>query len=239
MMSVIDVPVPEVYEGNRVVCCVVTRTGREKYLKRTLAALAKQPVDIMVWANGPIDLRVIPVGTLVTVHPFNVGQHVAHNAMLDDAVRAGHYDWHIRIDDDCWIRGTTWLTRLLKLQENLKELWGKPGVLSLNIQGLDAPPPTMQVYDVKGEYVHHVAMLGGIFRMAPMGLMRYFRWDERQAMGFGDATQFASFCEATGTAMLRLQDVKATHGDSTAKQNEKNEAWSHEHDMLQYVPLGL
>lgn len=238
-MQVIDVPVPEAYEGNRVVCCVVTRSGREKYLKRTLAALAKQPVDIMVWANGPIDIGVLPVGTMITVHPFNVGQHVAHNSMLDDAVRHGHYDWHIRVDDDCWIRGKNWLTRLLKAQEEIKKLRGKYAVMSVNILGLNSPPPTVHSYDLGSEIIHHVGMLGGIFRMSPMGLIRYFRWDERQAMGFGDATQFANFCASTDTDMFRLQDVKATHGDSTSKQNDGNEAWSHEHDMLQYMPLGL
>lgn len=216
----------------------MTRAGREKYLRRTLKTLRQQPVDIMVWANGPMDLDALGPFVWSHVHPFNVGQHVAHNSMLDEAVKRD-YDWHIRVDDDCWIRGKTWLTRMLKTQEKVKECGGKYAVMSPNITGLQSPPETIHAYDIDGEIAHHVAILGGIFRMSPMYLMRYFRWDERQAMGFGDATQFANFCDSTKTSMLRLQNVKASHGDSTAKQNEKNETWSHEHDMLQYVPLGL
>ena len=216
----------------------MTRSGREKYLSRTLRSLRRQPVDIMVWANGKMDESVFGDVVWSHVHPFNVGQHVAHNAMLDECVKRG-YEWHIRVDDDCWITTKTWLKRLMSVQNELIKLNGRAAVLGMRITGLNAPPVAIRAYEIGREIADHVSILGGIFRMSPMSMMRYFRWDERQAMGFGDATQFANFCESVGVAMLRIQGVKATHGDSTERQNALDNSWAHEHDMLQYIPLGL
>lgn len=157
--------------------------------------------------------------------------------MLDECTRRG-YDWHIRADDDCWIGTRNWLKRLLAAQEAIKRLRGKYVVLGINIKGLNDPPTTLVGYEIGREVIEQVDILGGIFRMSSMSLVRYFRWDERQAMGFGDATQFRSFCESTNTELLRVAGIKATHGDSTNKQ-QLDEVWSHEHDMLQYIPLGL
>jgi len=171
-------------------------------------------------------------------HPFNVGQHVAHNAMLDECVKLG-VDWYIRIDDDCWISTRTWLKRLLALQEKIRELRGKYAVLGIQVDGLDSPPPAVRGYEMGREVIESVEILGGIFRMSPMPMVRYFRWDERQAMGFGDATQFKSFCESAGVDMYRVRTVRSTHGESTQKQNERDRSWEYEHAMLQYLPLGL
>jgi hypothetical protein len=158
--------------------------------------------------------------------------------MLDECVRLG-YDWHIRVDDDCWINSKTWLTKLLYAQEKLKDVGGY-AVLGLNVLGLDNPPPTDRAFDIKRNTVlEHVYILGGIFRMAPMSLMRYFRWDERQAMGFGDATQFASYCDSVGMKMFRMRMLQCSHGGSTQTQVIANDDWNHEHDMLQFIPLGL
>ena len=33
--------------------------------------------------------------------------------------------------------------------------------------------------------------------------------------------------------------VRATHGDSTTAQERRNADWGYEHDMLQYIPVGL
>jgi len=208
-----------------------------------LANLRKQPVDILLWANGPIDPKIADGCVYFHQHPFNVGQHVAHNEMLDECVRRG-YDWHIRIDDDCFINSRTWTRKLLGMQEHIKEIRGKYAVLGINVGGLYDPPQAIRAFEVApgktdGGIFELVEMLGGIFRMSPMYLMRYFRWDERQAMGFGDATQFRSFCESTDTIMFRIRTIHATHGESTQKQNEKSQDWSHSHDMLQYIPLGL
>jgi hypothetical protein len=115
---------------------------------------------------------------------------------------------------------------------------GRRAVVAPNIEGLDSPPKAIYTYEMGKETVHHVDILGGIFRMAPMSLMRYFRWDERQAMGFGDASQFRSFCENSHTNLLRVQGVRASHGESTQRQNVDS-AWKIRHDMDQYMPLGL
>ncbi len=201
-------------------------------------------MDILVWANGQIDEGVLGDVSWFQSHPFNVGQHVAHNEMLDECVRRG-YEWHIRVDDDCWIRTRTWLKKLLVIQEKLKKVRGcNFAVLGLNISGLDAPPQAITMrtrgFDLNDNtIVENVDILGGIFRMAPMTLMRYFRWDERQAMGFGDATQFKSVCESVGMKMFRVTNIHASHGGSTQAQNAADSDWTYEHDMLQFIPLGL
>jgi hypothetical protein len=178
-----------------------------------------------------------PEATWFYSHHFNAGQHVAHNEMLDECVRRG-YDWHIRVDDDCWFITKKWLGRLMRVAEAAKTVSGRWPVMAPNIEGLDNPPESVHTYEMGKELANHVEILGGIFRMSPMSLMRYFRWDERQAMGFGDASQFKSFCESTHTNMLRVQGVRATHGESTQRQNV-NQAWKVQHDMDQFLPLGL
>jgi hypothetical protein len=198
----------------------------------------------MLWINGggnPVDAT--QELAYCHWHPFNVGQHVAHNEMLDECVRRG-VDWHIRMDDDCWINSRTWLRKMLAIQEQVKTHISKYAVLSPTILGLDNPPPavTRRTHGIElkqGAVIESVDILGGIFRMSPMYLMRYFRWDERQAMGYGDATQFKNYCESTDTPLFRVRTLTATHGESTRKQNEKDADWGYEHDMLQYMPLGL
>ena len=204
----------------------------------------------MLWSNGAIDPTLADNCVYFHQHAFNVGQHVAHNAMIDECVQLG-ITWHIRVDDDCWMKTKAWHRRLMSVMENVKKLRGKYPVLGIRVDGLNNPPQTIAVasdgqqrarlleFKVGNEKVEAVEIVGGIFRMSHMSLLRYFRWDERQAMGFGDATQFKSLCESTGTDMLRVASVRCTHGESTNKQNEANPSWSHEHDMLQYVPLGL
>ena len=195
-------------------------------------------MDILLWANGPVDPALADGCVYFRQQSFNVGQHVAHNEMLDECVRRG-YDWHIRVDDDCWLSTRTWLKRLLAVEESVKKLTGKYCVVSPKVDGLDFPPETIQAFEMGREIVERVAILGGIFRMSPMSLVRYFRWDERQALGYGDANQFKSFCESTNTEMLRVQGVRCTHGESTQKQNAADPAWAIQHDMDQYMPLGL
>lgn len=192
----------------------------------------------MLWINGSDPDMPKDGHAFCHEHPFNVGQHVAHNAMLDECVKLG-IDWHIRVDDDCWISTRTWLKRLLSLQEHIRRLRGKYAAMGINVDGLDNPPPASRGYELGREIIESVGIIGGIFRMAPMALMRYFRWDERQAMGFGDATQFASYCESAGVDLFRARGIRCTHGGSTRVQKLASDAWDYEHDMLQYTPLGL
>lgn len=203
--------------------------------------MRKQPVAILLWSNGPIDHELASGCVYFHEHAFNVGQHVAHNEMLDECVRRG-YDWHARVDDDCWITTKTWLKRLLAVQEEIRSLRKSYAVLGMNVCGLNDPPAALQAYWLelgRREKIERVGILGGIFRMAPMSVMRYFRWDERQSMGHGDATQFARFCESAKIDMWRVATIRCEHGGSTNKQRDADTNWNYEHDMLQYMPLGL
>ena len=170
--------------------------------------------------------------------PINAGQHVAHNEMLDECVRRG-VDWHIRVDDDCWFTTRKWLKRLLSVQDKIKKTTKNYFVLGINVHGLNHPPKFKMAYEFGKEVIEEVEILGGIFRMASMKTIRYFRWDERLPMGFGEARQFSRFCDEIGIRMFRMRHIQCTHGDSTKKQQECNPDWDYEHDMLQYIPLGL
>jgi len=191
----------------------------------------------MLWANGPMADDVKQGHAWMHEHPFNVGQHIAHNEMLDQCMTR-NYDYHIRVDDDCWIAGKKWLSKLLRLFDKAATMKYGRLCLSMAIDGLDNPPPTVEKLWIGGTLVEHVEILGGIFRMTPMGIMRYFRWDERLPMGMGEARQFSHFCGGLNVHLLRATNVHATHGESTRKQ-EENTAWAHEHAMLQSIPSGL
>lgn len=163
--------------------------------------------------------------------------------MLDECVRLGA-DYHVRIDDDCWMSNKAWKSRILGYFGDFKRGGYHRVSASVTIKGLNNPPdaettilfPRQGGGSVRAE---KVAMLGGIFRMTPMPIMRYFRWDERLPMGMGEARQFANFCAGNSIDMLRVTALTATHGDSTVKQEAKNPMWAYEHDMLQYIPFGL
>lgn len=174
--------------------------------------------------------------------PFNCGQHIAHNEMLDECVRL-NADYHVRVDDDCWVSNKKWKTRMLQAFLDFKRGGYTRVSASMNIKGLMNPPESDTVIlfprstggSTKTE---KVSILGGIFRMTPMVIMRYFRWDERLPMGMGEAKQFANFCEGNKIDLLRVMSLSATHGESTLRQ-EMDREWAHSHDMLQYVPFGL
>lgn len=188
----------------------------------------------MLWANGPVADDVKEGHVFLHEHPFNVGQHVAHNEMLDEANRAG-YRFHTRVDDDCWLTTKHAFNRLHSLSDFMKDR----GVFGIEVRGLNHPPRGIANPLKWGrEKLQQVDILGGIFRMAPMGLMRYFRWEERLPMGFGEARQFANYCTAIAVPLYRIESIRCSHGDSTNKQQE-NKEWEYEHDMLQNIPLGL
>lgn len=197
----------------------------------------------MLWANGPVADDVKTGHIYVHEHPFNVGQHVAHNEMLDECVRVG-VDFHVRIDDDCWIGVAKWKTAMLANFANANRNSWTRMTMGIDVSGLNNPPETIKTMEFAGGdglkpcRFDIVNILGGIFRMTPMPIMRYFRWDERLPMGMGEARQFANFCDGAKIDMIRVLNVKATHGDSTAKQ-EVNREWAYEHDALQFLPLGL
>lgn len=188
----------------------------------------------MLWANGPVAEDVKEGHIWMYEHPFNVGQHVAHNEMLSEALRRG-YQWHTRVDDDCFLKSKNVFKRLAKLASFQKG----HAVVGIQVDGLDHPPQATTVMTACHERIEAVDILGGIFRMSPMAIMRYWRWEERLPMGFGEALQFAKFCKDINMPFYRIASIRCTHGDSTANQQERDSDWSHEHDMLQFLPLGL
>jgi hypothetical protein len=195
----------------------------------------------MLWANGPVAEDVKEGHVWLHEHPFNVGQHIAHNAMLDECVRL-NVTLHIRVDDDCFMTTAKWLTRLLAAWSGFRARGWERVTMGIDIQGLRNPPPSTRLLEFTGvgkkKMIDQVEILGGIFRATPMGLMRYFRWDERLPMGMGEARQFANYCKEMNVDMLRVRDITATHGESTDRQ-ETDTAWAAEHHRLQYIPFGL
>lgn len=157
--------------------------------------------------------------------------------MLDECVRLG-VDYHLRVDDDCWLSTRKWLRALLCVFDELNELKCGRASVGISISGLKNPPARIQGYEFKKTVLDSVDILGGIFRLTPMGLIRYFRWDERLPMGMGEARQFANFCQTSSIGLYRAMAIHASHGESTAKQEETT-SWAFEHDMLQYLPVGL
>jgi hypothetical protein len=188
----------------------------------------------MLWANGSVADDVKEGHVWFHEHPFNVGQHVAHNEMLDEAVRLG-YSWHTRVDDDCFLISKNVFKRLQKLASYATE----PAVMGIQVDGLNNPPQAETVMTAARERIEKVDVLGGIFRMSPMSVVRYWRWEERLPMGFGEALQFAKFCSEAHVPLYRIASIRCSHGGSTNAQQEKDDAWSYEHDMLQFLPLGL
>lgn len=228
---------------------VLTRAGRLSYLQRTMDELFKQhtgePIHIALWVNGTDDFILAWVeknrSRLDWIHvaPHNVGQHVAMNEMIDQAVKLG-MGWFIRMDDDAWTKTPRqWIKRLLKIQYQHRAKFGHFAILGPKVEGLRAPPPTLHTGNVPAGSLEQVSMLGGICRMAPMSLLRYFRFNERMPMGGSEALQLADFCASKHVPILRDVGFVVSHGDSTDAQESANPDWTYEHAMLQVIPYGL
>jgi len=168
----------------------------------------------------------------------NYGQHIAMNRMLDEAVKFGA-DSFLRLDDDCEPDGTDWMSRMVKFMRATFKQHGTTCTVSPTILGLRNPPVSTGFFQTGKVKAEVVEKLGGICRLMPMAVMRYFRFEERLPMGFGEANQFASYAKSIKMPLLRLRDVKVTHGESTDAQEAADPDWAYEHDMLQLVPYGL
>jgi hypothetical protein len=187
----------------------------------------------MVWNNGktPIPEQTHGVG-------HNVGQHVAMNRMLDEMAEVDA-DYFVRVDEDCFFETKQWLKKLLMLQEKHLKHYKRACVISPVIHGLRHPPRPISFFNIGKYSMEAVDILGGICRMAPMSIMRYWRWDERMSMGFGEASAFATYCQINYIPMLRCRDIHVNHGESTDAQESLDSDWAYEHAMLQLVPYGL
>ena len=82
-------------------------------------------------------------------------------------------------------------------------------------------------------------ILGGLCRFMPMTVLRYWRFDERSPMGFGDSTHLSKFCKLKFIPQLRCMDIHVSHGESTDAQEAADPDWTYNHMMLQVMPYGL
>lgn len=218
--------------------------GRLGLLKQSLGGILRQShvadLRVMVWANGAGDevrdyLRTKPVRLFDCAH--NAGQHIAMNEMLDEAARI-QATYFLRVDDDAVFQTPNWLKKLLTAHDSL-EKGGIYSVMSPVINGLNHPPPTIGFTNYGHRRYEQVNILGGICRLHPMHLLRHFRFEERLAMGGGEATQIAALCHSLGVPLLRYPKVQVSHGGSTNAQEAADPVWKHRHDMAQYLPVGL
>lgn len=197
-------------------------------------------LHVMVWANGAgaatVDyLKAQPVRLFDSM--FNCGQNIAMNEMLDEANRK-RVRYFVRVDEDCVFQTPNWLKRLLQAHQALEDD-GHFSVMAPAVNGLKSPPPALGILCYKRREFEQVNILGGICRLHPMLMLRNFRFEERVAMGGGEATQMAHLCNTLGVPMLRYPKVQVSHGGSTASQEAADPVWAYEHDMLQYLPPGL
>jgi len=187
----------------------------------------------MVWNNGE---GRVPEQTHGYGH--NVGQHIAMNRMIDEAALI-EADYFVRVDEDCFFETKDWLKKMVSIQQRHLKKYRQICVLSPMVDGLRNPPVWFAAFCIGKYKMKAVNILGGICRMAPMGIMRYWRWDERSAMGFSEATNFATYCQANSIPMVISMNIHVNHGESTETQEAENPDWAYEHTMLQIVPYGL
>ena len=232
------------------VAIAILSRGRLGYLKKCIEGIKRGKTSlcntyIMLWDNGSdpetqqwIYEQYPQFINWLHLNDHNAGQHVAMNRMIDKASRI-RADWFIRIDEDCVFETKKWLSSMLRLQKKHKERTGIYCILSPKVGGLKAPPPPLADIKIGKYHCDVVSILGGICRMSPMALMRYWRFDERMAMGYSEATTFSVFCKMNKMPFLRFKDVIVNHGGSTEKQEADDPDWAYEHNILQYVPYGL
>ncbi len=216
----------------------VLTKNRPDYLKRTLAGIngarhKSFDLHLMVWNNGSDR---IPEQTHGVGH--NVGQHVAMNRMIDEAVLI-NANYFVRVDEDCFFETRGWLRKMIGLYEKHLKKYQRICVLSPAVHGLRNSPKPISRFTLGKHRMEAVDILGGICRFMPMGLLRYWRWDERMSMGFGEASTFSKYCQMKFVQMVRCLDIHVNHGESMSAQEALDKDWTYEHVMLQIVPYGL
>jgi hypothetical protein len=187
----------------------------------------------MVWNNGADRIADQTHGV-----GHNVGQHVAMNRMLDEAVSIDA-DYFVRVDEDCFFETRDWLKRFVSLYPKYVKRYNRTCIMGPNVHGLRNPPKAISRFTVGKYRMEACEILGGICRFMPMTMLRYWRFDERMPMGFGDATCISRFCQQRFIPMLRCLDIHVSHGESTDAQEAMSAEWTHEHMMLQVMPYGL
>ena len=237
-MKILDISGPTPHTKPLVVIAVLTRNRPErlaKCLDGIRRGMRTSLCDslLWVWNNGDA-----PVAGQTHHLGHNVGQHIAINRMIQEAV-TNRADWFVRVDDDCEFQTRDWLARMIHIQKRHMEIYKRPCVLAPFVHGLRNPPA--QMADVRiGKYLLHVVpMLGGICRMMPMNHLRYWRFDERMPMGWSEASAYARYCIQTMMPMLRCVNIEVSHGGSTDEQDAAEPDLAYEREMLKHVAYGL
>ncbi len=237
MFQLLTIPGPKKKQKPIIAVAVLTR-NRPEYLARTLAGIKAArhstfDMHLMVWNNGS---ETIPEQTHGIGH--NVGQHYAMNRMIDEAVLVDA-DYFVRVDEDCFFETKGWLRTFIKLYKSHVKRYKRTCLIGPNIHGLRNPPKPISRFNIGKHKMEAVDILGGLCRFAPMTFLRYWRFDERTPMGFGDATSLSQFCKMKYIPQIRCMDVHVSHGESTDAQEAADPDWAYNHMMLQVMPYGL
>lgn len=199
----------------------------------------------MIAANGPDDETRTwlqahrEINYWNFTHRHNRGQNIPMNEMLDAAMGL-KVGWFVRVDDDCFFeKPKQWIKHMLSVQRYFHDSSGTNVVMGPLVKGLRNPIASRGTTKIRAGKAEIVPILGGICRMMPMSLMRYFRFNERMPMGAGEAMQLANFCAERNVPLIRDCTMTVTHGESTDAQEAKDSDWAYEHAMLQSLPYGL
>lgn len=237
-MKPLVIPGPTRHTKPLVAIGVLTR-NRPRYLAECLRGLRDGmrttvcDAHLMVWNNGAerISEQTHGVG-------YNVGQHVSMNRLIQEASDIGA-DWFLRVDEDCVFKTPRWLSKMVHLAEKHLAIYKRPCVLAPFVHGLRNPPQSLGDLWMGRYHLQIVPILGGICRLMPMSHLRYWRFDERSPMGFGEATNYARYCMLTKMPILRCTNIEVSHGESTDAQEAADPKYAYESEMLKMTPWGL
>ena len=163
----------------------------------------------------------------------NIGQHAAANELLRRIREAKEsYDYILRFDNDCFMRSKRLLSRLIEVSKQLQDA----AILSPYVTGLNWQPDRFAEQKVDGYKLGFSEILGGIFRLHPAKLLDSFSFDVRQPMGFGEAAQIAKHCVNKKIAMVYVENLFVSHGESTQIQEQKTPEYFDAHVCLQRYP---
>ncbi len=217
----------------------ITR-NRLDYTKRAFDTLRRKAgieYDHYVFDNGSTDGTVKWLqeqdDIILLSNSVNIGQHVAANELLR-RIRENKelYDYILRFDNDCFVRSKRLLSRLIDVSKKLQDT----AILSPHVTGLNWQPDRFAEQKVDDYKLGFSEILGGIFRLHPAKLIEGFSFDVRQPMGFGEAAQVAKHCLEKKIAMIYIENLFVSHGESTQIQEQKVPEYFNAHVCLQRYP---
>lgn len=126
------------------------------------------------------------------------------------------YDVVVKFDNDCELTTPNTLRDIATLVHENPNL-----LLSPQIHGLNAPPPTIMARPVDGHTIHFKNQIGGIFLAAPAALYTDFRYDENNPTWGMDDVQVCRHWRSQGGWCGYVQGYDANHYETTAGQHER------------------